>query len=136
MHRRVGATIMFESSGEQIDKVAHLPELGFALGEPEIDTTSIDNAAVALEGHAFFLQSVGSDGFRIFHKAKIDKAVFDRKSSLDEETEIKPTFRRIAQNEFKRGANIVVQLFPADNAAVPDSPRLCLVVIDPGNILF
>jgi hypothetical protein len=45
IHRRVGTTILFESSGEQIDKVAHLPELRFALGEPEIDTTSIDNAA-------------------------------------------------------------------------------------------
>ncbi|MCL5982089.1 MAG: hypothetical protein M1571_06210 [Firmicutes bacterium] len=33
--RRTGTTIMFESSGGQVDKVAHLPELRFALGEPE-----------------------------------------------------------------------------------------------------
>src|SRR5229473_5207617 len=42
IHRRVGATILFESSGGQGDKVAHLPELRFALGEPEVDTASID----------------------------------------------------------------------------------------------
>ena len=49
IHRRVGTTILFESSGGQVDKVAHLPELRFALGEPEVDTTTIDNAAAALE---------------------------------------------------------------------------------------
>jgi len=37
-----------ESSGGQFHKVAHLPELRFALGEPEVDTTSVDTAAVAL----------------------------------------------------------------------------------------
>src|SRR5205814_8652492 len=42
IHRRVGTTILFESSGGQVNKVAHLPELRFALGEPEVDTTSID----------------------------------------------------------------------------------------------
>jgi hypothetical protein len=49
IHRRVATAILFESSGGQTEKVAHLPELRFALGEPEIDTTSIDNAAFALE---------------------------------------------------------------------------------------
>ena len=46
IHRRVGTAILFESTGGQTDKVAHLPELRFALGEPELDTTSIDNAAL------------------------------------------------------------------------------------------
>jgi hypothetical protein len=133
IHRRVGTTILFESSGGQIDKVAHLPELRFALGEPEVDTTSIDNAAFGLEGRAFFLQRVGSDGFRIFHKAKIDKAVHDRKASLEEESEIKPTIRRLVQDEFKRGASITTEFFPSDSNAVSDSPRLCLVVSDPND---
>jgi len=131
VHRRVGVTILFESSGGQIDKVAHLPELRFALGEPQIDTTTIDNAAVALEKRAFFIQPVGSDGFKVFHKAKIEKAVYDRKASLDEDTETKPTIRKLVQDEFKRGASIPVELFPADSTAVPDSPRLSLVVVDP-----
>jgi len=133
LHRRVGTTILFESSGGQIDKMAHLPELRFGLGEPEIDTTSIDNAAVALEGRAFFLQRIGSDGFRIYHKAKIDKAVHDRKASLDEENEVKPTIRRFVREEFKRGASISVEFFPADSSSVADSPRLCLMVIDPSD---
>jgi hypothetical protein len=131
IHRRVGTTILFESSGGQVDKVAHLPELRFALGESEIDTTSIDNAAVALANKAFFIQPVGSDGYKVYHKAKIDKAVHDRKASLDEEREVKPTIRSLVKEEFKRGASIPVEPFPADSSTVPDSPRLTLVVLDP-----
>jgi hypothetical protein len=131
IHRRVGTTILFESSGGQVDKVAHLPELRFALGEPDIDTTSVDNAAEALVNKAFFIQPVGSDGYKVYHKAKIDKAVHDRKASLDEEQEVKPTIRALVKEEFKRGASIPVEPFPADSSTVPDSPRLTLVVLDP-----
>ena len=64
IHRRVGTTILFESSGGQVHKVAHLPELRFALGEPEVDTTSVDTAAVALEAKAFFIQRVARTASR------------------------------------------------------------------------
>lgn len=133
IHRRVGTTILFESTGGQLSKVAHLPELRFALGEPDLDTTSVDTAAVTLEGKSFFIQRVGADGFKVFHKAKIDKAVHDRKASLDEDTEIKPTMRDMVKEEFKRGASILTDLFlpPYDSTKVSDSPRLSLWVLDP-----
>ena len=133
IHRRAGSAILFESSGGQRDKVAHLPELRFALGEPGLDTTSIDNAAIALESKSFFIQRVGADGFKIFHKAKIDKAVHDRRASLDESSEIRPAIRDLVKEEFKRGASIPVEYFPADSTAVSDSPRLSLVVVDPAD---
>ncbi len=91
IHRRTATAILFESSGGQKDKMSHLPELRFALGEPEIDTTSIDTAALALESRAFFIRKVGSDGFQIRHQPTLRKAVNDRRASLDYETEIKPT---------------------------------------------
>ena len=131
IHRRVGAAILFESSGGQTDKIAHLPELRFALGEPEVDTTSVDNAAYALESKAYYIRRVGSDGFKVYHKATIRKAVNDRRASLDEETEIKPAMRKLVQDEFRRGASIPILPFPVDGAEVPDSPRLSLVLMDP-----
>lgn len=133
VHRRVGTAIFFESSGGQLDKVAHLPELRFAIGEPEIDTATVDTAAHALEKRAFFVQSVGADGFKVYHKAKIDKAVHDRRASLDENTEIKPTIRKMVEDEFKRGASIPTDVFlaPLDGAKVSDTPRLSLWVLDP-----
>ena len=131
IHRRVGTAILFESSGGQTDKVAHLPELRFALGEPEVDTTSVDNAAFALEDKSYFIRKVGSDGFKIGHQPTMKKVVSDRRASLDEETEIKPAIRKLVEDEFRRGASIPVVPFPRDGAEVPDLPRLTLVIVDP-----
>ena len=132
IHRRVGTAILFESSGGQVDKVAHLPELRFALGEPDVETTTVDNAAAALERSGFFIRKVGTDGYRIHHQATLRKVVSDRRASLDEETEIKPAVRRAVQEEFARGASVPVVYFPEDGGAVPDSTRLTMVVLDPG----
>jgi len=131
IHRRVGTSILFESSGGQVDKVAHLPELRFALGEPEIDTTSVDNAVFALENKSYFFRRVGSDGFKISHQPTMRKVVNDRRASLDEDAEIKPAMRTLVQKEFNLGATIPIVPFPADGSAVQDTPRLALVLVDP-----
>jgi hypothetical protein len=131
IHRRVGTAILFESSGGQTDKVAHLPELRFALGEPELDTTSIDNAALALEGRSYFIRKTGADGFRIGYQPTMKKVVSDRRASLDGETEVKPALRKLVEEEFRRGAGISVVVFPDDGAEIPDTPKLTLVVADP-----
>jgi hypothetical protein len=131
IHRRVGTTILFESSGGQVDKVAHLPELRFALGEPEVDTTSVDNAAYALDAKAFFIRKIGSDGFQIRHQPTLKKVVSDRRASLDEEAEVKPSIRTLVEKEFRRGANIPLVPFPEDGASIQDSPKLALVILDP-----
>jgi hypothetical protein len=131
IHRRVATAILFESSGGQTDKVAHLPELRFALGEPDLDTTTIDNAASALEDRSYFIRKVGSDGFRIGYQPTMKKVVSDRRASLDEETEVKPALRKLVEDEFRRGASIPVVPFPRDGADIPDTPRLTLVVADP-----
>jgi hypothetical protein len=127
----VGTAILFESSGGQTDKVAHLPELRFALGEPEVDTTSVDNAAFALEGKSYFIRKVGSDGFKISHQPTMRKVVSDRCASLDEESEIRPAMRELVEEEFRRGATIPVVPFPRDGADVLDTPKLTLVVAEP-----
>jgi hypothetical protein len=95
IHRRVGTAILFESSGGQVDKVAHLPELRFALGEPDVDTTSVDTAALALEARAYYLRRVGSDGFQIRHQPTLKKVVSDRRASLDESSEIRPAMHTL-----------------------------------------
>jgi hypothetical protein len=130
IHRRVGTTILFESSGGQGDKAAHLPELRFALGEPEIDTASIDNAALALENKGFYIRKVGTDGFKFGFKPTLKKVVSDRRASLDED-EINKATKGLVTREFESAASIPVQRFPEDGSAVEDSPRLTLVVLDP-----
>ncbi|MGB8647233.1 MAG: DUF499 domain-containing protein [Anaerolineae bacterium] len=131
IHRRVGSAILFESSGGQSDKVAHLPELRFALGEPDLDTTSIDTTALTLESKAYFIRKVGTDGFRIHHQATLKKVVNDRRASLDYDNEVKPTVKKLTQAQFDKGRTIAWAPFPRDSGEVPDSPRLTLVVLDP-----
>jgi hypothetical protein len=114
-----------------VNRVAHLPELRFALGEPEIDTTTIDNTAFALEAKAYYIRRAGSDGFRIHHRATLKKVVSDRKASLDFENEVKPAMRNVVEKQFDQGASVPIVPFPADAGAVADSPRLTLVLMDP-----
>ena len=131
IHRRAGTTILFESSGGQVDKVAHLPELRFALGEPETDTTSIDSAALLLEEKSYFIRKSGSDGYKISYQPTLKKVVNDRRASLDQETETKPVMQSLIQKEFSNGASIPLAMFPIDGSAIQDMPKLTLVVASP-----
>ena len=131
IHKRVGTAMLFESTGGQIDRVAHLPELRFALGEPDVETTTIDTAAAALAETAFFIRKAGTDGYRIHHQATLRKAVADLRASLDEETEVRPAIRRLVHQEFDQGSRIRKVYFPEDSNAVGDDPRMTLVVVSP-----
>ena len=131
IHKRVGTAMLFESSGGMVDRVAHLPELRFALGEEDVETTTIDNAAAALEQTGFFIRKVGTDGYRIHHQATLRKAVSDLRASLDQESEVKPAIRKLVQQEFGRGLNIQRVYFPEESNAVTDDPRMTVVVMSP-----
>ncbi len=131
IHRRVATAILFESSGGQVDKAAHWPELRFAIGGPEVETTSVDNAAVLMEGRSFFVRKVGTDAFRIHHKSKLIKVMNDRRAALDDEQEVKPTMRVLAKEQFESGRSIPAIYFPASSADVQASAKLTLVVVDP-----
>jgi Protein of unknown function (DUF499) len=131
IHRRVGTTILFESSGGHSDQIAHVPELRFALGEPDIDTTSIDTAASALESKSFYIRKAGTDGYRFGLKPKLEKVVYDRRASLDE-SQVKNATEKVVDGQFRRGASLHVQRpFPKDSVDVEDIPQLNLVVCDP-----
>ncbi len=131
IHRRVGTAILFESSGGQTEKVAHLPDLRFALGGPGVDTTSVDNAASALESKSYFIRKIGTDGYQIGYKPTLRKVVNDRRASLDLEGEVLPRIRRVVEREFRRGAEIPLVMFPQNGDEVPDSPKLTLVIVEP-----
>ncbi|MBK8915085.1 MAG: ATP-binding protein [Phycisphaerales bacterium] len=132
IHRRVGAAILFESSGGQADKVSHLPELRFALGEPSIETTSIDNAAIALEKKGYFIRKAGTDGFRFGFQPTLKKVVADRKASLDEDEDVRKPMRKIVLGEFQKKP--VLTIHPSlvtDGEEVGDTPRLTVAIVDP-----
>jgi hypothetical protein len=130
IHRRVGAAILFESTGVASDKAAHLPELRFALGEPELDITSIDSAAIALEKRSFFIKRVGTDGFRIGYKPTLKKIVGDRRAALDD-SEVTKNIRAAVKQEFEKNRSVPVEPLILEGSEVPDTPKLTVVVLDP-----
>ena len=132
IHRRVGTAILFESSGGQVDKVAHLPELRFALGEPDVETSDYRQRCNG-SGEVRLLHAQGRRG-RLPHPPSGNAAEGSsatgappltrrRKSSLRS--------ARIVQDEFARGTPVPVVYFPENGEAVQDSPRLTLIVLDP-----
>ena len=130
IHRRVATVILFESSGGQTDKFAHSPELRFALGEPGVETTSIDNAATQMEARGFFIRKKGSDGYQFGFKPTLKKVVNDRRASLEED-EIRTETLKIVQKEFERGKALPIIPFPEDGTSVQDTTKLSLVVLGP-----
>jgi len=127
----VGTTIFFESSGGQRERIAHLPELRFALGGPSVDTTSIDSAAMNLEAKAFYIRKVSNDGFRIHHQPTLKKVVNDRKASLDFEKDVRPLMQKVVREQFERNSPIRIEPFPAESVDIDNSPRLQVVVVGP-----
>ena len=131
VHRRVGTAIFFESSGGMVNKVAHLPEIRFDLGEPDVDTTSIDTSAIALERKGFFIRQIGTDGYQVKREPTMKKVVNDKKASLDEE-EVKKTAKNLIRKDFEKNKGFLSMIFfPADGSEVPDTPKLTIVVLDP-----
>lgn len=131
IHQKVGTAIFFESSGGQSNKTAHLPELRFALGSPELDTTSIDSAAFALEDKAYYIRRIGNDGYRIGYQPTLKKVVNDRKASIDYESQLKPFIKNIIQEEFRKNNKLPISFFPADSSAIQDTTKLTIIVADP-----
>jgi hypothetical protein len=131
IHRRVGSAIFFESSGGQTDKAAHLPELRFALGSPDTDLTTVDNVAATLESKSFFIRRIGTDGYRIGPKPKLNKVMADRRASLDDQRDVRPACLKLVKDVFEQGASLPVVPFPEDATSIQDTPRLVLVLADP-----
>lgn len=86
---------------------------------------------MTLEGRAYYLRRVGTDGFRIGFQPTLKKVVNDRRASLDPDAQVKPAIQQAVKTEFDRGRTIPWTAFPSDGSEVSDTPKLSLVVLDP-----
>jgi Protein of unknown function (DUF499) len=130
IHRRVATALFFESCGGQTNKAAHLPEIYFAVGDPETETTLIHSAVQSLEHRCYFLRPVGVDGWQFGHVPTLRKVHADRKAALDPDT-VRRQVGELVKRVFKDNAEIHVSLFPKDSTEVLDQTILTLVVTRP-----
>ena len=133
IHQRVARTLFFESSGGQSEKAAHLPELYFAVGDPDTETALVHTAVQNLERRCFFLRAVGSDGWRFGHVPTLKKVHADRKQSLDPD-DVRRATAELVKTVFKKDAEIHVSLFPKDSTEVLDQAMLTLAVTRPDEV--
>ena len=130
IHQRVAKTLFFESCGGQTDKAAHLPELYFAVGDPDTETTLIHTAVQALERRCYFLRSVGVDGWRFGHVPTLKKVHADRKQALDPE-DVKRNMSELVKTIFKKDNEIHLSLSLKDSTDVVDQAMLTMAVMRP-----
>src|SRR5271166_528313 len=130
IHRRVATALFFESCGGQTNKAAHLPEIYFAVGDPETETTLIHSAVQSLEHRCYFLRPVGVDGWQFGHVPTLRKVHADRKAALDPDT-VRRQVGELVKRVFKDNAEIHVSLFPKDSTEVLDQAILTLAVTRP-----
>src|SRR5262249_51715043 len=55
LHRKVAATIFFESNGGQVHAEATVPEIRLAVGEPELDIGNVETVLETLSSACYFL---------------------------------------------------------------------------------
>ena len=134
IHQRVARTLFFESCGGQTDKAAHLPELYFAVGDPETPTGDIHTAVGQLERRCYFLRPAGSDGWRFGHLPTLKKVHADRKQGLDPE-DVQRTMSELVKTVFRKEAEIHLSVFPKDSTEVVDQAMLTLAVMRPDEAL-
>ena len=133
IHRKVATAIFFESSGGQIREGATLPEVRLAVGEPELDVGNIETALEALLDSCHYLAPKGSE-YRFSPKPNLNKLIADRRAALDQhevEEEARGAVRRVlgATTGVEHPFEVIV--FPEESRAIPDTPALRLVVLDP-----
>ncbi|MCL4785388.1 MAG: DUF499 domain-containing protein [Verrucomicrobia bacterium] len=134
IHQRVAKTLFFESCGGQTDKAGHLPELYFAVGDPDTETASIHTAVQNLERRCYFLRPVGVDGWRFGHVPTLKKVHADRKQALDPD-DVKRNMAELVKTVFKKDVEIHLSLFPRDSTDVLDQAMLTMSVMRPDDTL-
>lgn len=130
IHQRVAKALFFESCGGQTDKSAHLPELYFAVGDPDTETALVHTAVQDLERRCYFLRGVGVDGWRFGHVPTLKKVHADRKQALDQEDVVR-NMSELVRKVFQKDAEIHLSLFPKDSTEVVDQAMLTMAVLRP-----
>jgi hypothetical protein len=130
IHQRVAKALFFESCGGQTDKSAHLPELYFAVGDPDTETALVHTAVQDLERRCYFLRGVGVDGWRFGHVPTLKKVHADRKQALDQGDVVR-NMSELVKKVFQKDAEIHVSLFPKDSTEVVDQAMLTMAVLRP-----
>lgn len=133
LHRKVAATILFESNGGMLRAEATVPEIRLGACDPQVDIGNVETVLQALESRLYYLHVEGSR-YRLSGKPNLNRIFSDRRANV-KSGEIDGRIRSAVGNAFPRTAGIEVCHFPTSSAQVSDRPVLTLVVLPPDQSL-
>lgn len=131
LHRKVAATIFFESNGGQANAVATLPEIRLAVAEPTLDIGNVETVLDALSSTAYYL-TVERNAYRFSLSPNLNKLLSDRRATIQPKR-TEERVRAEVTEVFKKGASAERVYFPDKSGQIPDRPVLTIVISEPSS---
>jgi hypothetical protein len=130
LHRKVAATIFFESNGgmSQSKAEAALPEIRTGVGSPELNLVDVDNVLEGLVGTCYYL-NWDRNRYRFGLTPNLNQILVTRRGAVQPK-EINERIKKHTQELFNLGSkDIDRRFFPERSNDVPNRPILTFVVL-------
>lgn len=129
LHRKVAATIFFESNGGQASNQATEPEIRLAVGEPGLDIGNIETVLNTLVGSSYYLAAENKKYWFSLYP-NLNKLLSDRRANISAARILERAKSEI-RDVFSKGASVDRVYFPEKSNAIPDRPQLTLAILSP-----
>ena len=132
LHRKVAASIFFESNGGmcQARAEASLPEIRTAVGAPEVNLVDVDNVLEGLVGACYYL-NWDRNRYRFGLAPNLNQILVTRRGAVQAK-DIAERIKKETQELFNKGPSrqqIDRKYFPERSNDVPNRPVLTLAVL-------
>ena len=135
LHQKVATVIFFESNGGQAKAEATLPEVRFAVAEPNLDIGNVETVLDSLMSTCYFL-SAEKNRYRFSRRTNLNRLVADRRAAVSSakiearaREEVLKVFSETPKGA-KAGA-VKPLFFPERSVDIADRAALTLVVLAP-----
>jgi hypothetical protein len=135
LHQKVATTILFESNGGQTRAEATMPEIRFAVAEPDLDIANVETAVEGLAAACYYLSS-DRNRYRFSLRPNLNKILIDRRGSIQAKA-IDERVKQEVQAVFQAGPSVPERskFFPTSSVDVRDRASLDLVIMAPDQAL-
>lgn len=133
LHRKVGATIFFESNGGMTRNEATVPEIRLAVAEPEIDIGNVETVLDTLTDACYYL-TVERTRYHFSFRENLNKRYADRRANI-KPAGIEERVRAEVQRVFSATPGVERAYFPEKSNQIPDRAAVTLVILSPDQTL-
>jgi hypothetical protein len=129
LHRKVAATIFFESNGGQASNQATEPEIRLAVGEPGLDIGNVETVLNALVSSSYYLAAENKK-YWFSLSPNLNKLLADRRANISAARILERAKTEIRE-VFSKGPSVDRVYFPEKSNAIPDRPQLTFAILSP-----